>query len=83
MSFTGDPFKHTEMLFRPEQFESTLWNGNRRIYSRGFAWECSSCGAESEKAWPGTAAIHALVTDFHNHVRTSHKLTPEDTKGWS
>lgn len=80
MSFTEDPYKYTHIIFRAERFES---KHSRRVYQSGFAWECDSCGGESEKAWPGTAAIHALVTDFRNHVRDSHKITPEDTKGWS
>jgi hypothetical protein len=45
-------------------------------------WECDSCGGTGQ--WYSLAGpLWKIIADFRDHVRDSHKRTPEDFRGWS
>lgn len=48
-----------------------------------FHWHCHNCGAQSPTEWTIVTTLATLFDDWNRHVRTSHRLVPNDTVGWS
>jgi hypothetical protein len=68
MSWDWDPYRHQEFGLTAE--------GNVVLY-------CGKCGMEKDIGPMVGMWVEALVVRWREHVRDSHKLTPEDTRDWS
>lgn len=78
MSFPQHPFRHVNLVDLDD-------NG---IYY----WRCDGCGADGQRQQrpiplnPSEPAhspcILSIIKQYHDHVKNSHGLAPEDVKDW-
>lgn len=82
MSFDYNPFKHFEIIkVQLVDPDDELNNEQPKSY----AWYCHSCGRESHTqgiAFGMGAAISTIEASYRQHLRTSHRMEPQDVEDW-
>jgi hypothetical protein len=68
MSFNGDPYRAMTVVRLPDG----TWH-----------YECDSCGGGWRLTLQPDVTVAEVWRFWTIHVQNSHKLTPEDTAGWS
>lgn len=67
MSFSENPFMHF----------TVGWGTDGYLHG-----ECSSCGNENIGKYVPLTPLQNVMDDMSDHVRNSHKRTPESFVGW-